>query len=149
MPEDRVDDDEKLYRRVPNHPGNIVPLENGEYRVSSAAFGDRQMKPSVDRAKLRNNDPRNSQDSPTDYVAGLVAHDVRNKIDVPRNINGKQERCHVDVIPDPIKDHPDLPDNPAHALICAVPDLSPDEKAVFRKLKTALAGLAKWEIPPQ
>jgi hypothetical protein len=52
MAEDFVTDDELLYRRVPNREGNFQ-LDNGKYRVSSGAFGDRNLQPSVDRANLK------------------------------------------------------------------------------------------------
>lgn len=136
--EDLVLDNEVLYRRVPDQKGNYVP-ENGSYRVSSAAFGDRSMQPSVDRATLRENDPKKCRWHLTDFVASLVAHEVRNISTIPKTI---------DVVPDPIENHPKFPDNPAHALITADPEFLPNEKTTFRKLRQALARLCKWEIPP-
>lgn len=147
MVQDRVADDETLYRRVPRHEGNFK-LENGAYRISSAAFSDRRFQPSVDRAALRGNDPRNSQSNSTDCVVSLLASDVRYKTvgaDWPLR---QTLTCQVDVTPDPITNQPNLPDNLAHALIRAVPDLKLDEKALFRRLTKSLARLAKWEIKP-
>lgn len=136
--EDRILDHEVLYRVVPDRKGNYV-RENGSYRVSSAAFSDRTMQPSVDRAFLRGNNPENSKWDPTDFIASLAARDVRGISAVPKI---------VDVVPDPIEDHPQLPNNLAHALITAEPELLPNEKTTFRKLQKALARLSRWEIPP-
>lgn len=150
MTDDFVADDETLYRRIPQREGNFK-LENGVYRVSSAAFGDRNLQPSVDRAKLKNNEPKNSQTDATDLVVSLLTEDVRYRTTEtmpPRRILGTNESCQVDVVPDPVKDHTTLPDNPAHALIRAVPDFKSDEKTLFRKLTKALARLAQWEIAP-
>lgn len=135
---DRVADEEVLYRRVPNHPINFGPVVDGVRRVSSAAFGDRGLQPSVDRAWLRDNKPENSQLSPTDCIASLVAFDVRTKTNSSRTI---------DVRPDPIKNDPELPDNPTHALITAEPAFT-SNNTEFKKFKRALARLSRWEIAP-
>lgn len=136
--EDLVLNDEVLYRRVPDQKGNYV-LESDSYRVSSAAFGDRSMQPSVDRATLCENNPEKCRRHPTDFVASLVTHEVRSISTIPKTI---------DVMPDPIEDHPELPNNPAYALVIANPEFLPNEKTAFRKLRQALARLCKWEIPP-
>lgn len=109
MPEDQVLDDEVLYRRVPDREGNYE-RDKGSYILLPAAFLDRAKQPSVDRAKLRDNDPTKCILEPTDFVVSLVAIEVRRIDDLSRT---------VDVVPDPIKDDPQLPDNPAHALITA------------------------------
>src|SRR5438128_11449008 len=76
MTEDRVADDEVLYRRVPHRPGHFVD-ENGHVRVTSQAFSDRRFRPSVDRAKRCGHDPSHTQAAPTDAVVSLVAWQVR------------------------------------------------------------------------
>jgi hypothetical protein len=133
-----VHKDETLYRVVVDDPRNYTRLSDGEIKISSAAFGDKSRRPSVDRAYLRDNDPRNSQWGQTDGIVSLITREVRSMIDVrPRS---------VDVIPNPIKDHPTLPDNPAHALIVTEPDFDNDSQ--FKKLKKALARTCRWLIPP-
>src|SRR5690348_10976785 len=103
MPSDHVADDEILYRSV--RRDQIVPVEGG-MRPSSQAFTDRQMEVSVDRAMLRDHDPRKSQMNPTDAVVSLLVSDVRG------TLPGRPEYA-IDVRSDP------LPENPAHALIYA------------------------------
>ena len=132
-----VHDEENLYRRVPDEPHNFAG-EGAEFRVSSQAFADRGRKPSVDRAWLKGNQPRNARQNPSDCVVGLVAGEVRTKIDVsPRD---------VDVVPDPIKDHESEKDNLAHALI--VTDKPWDNDSQFKRLKRALAKRCSILIMP-
>lgn len=132
-----VADEEGLYRHVRNDPRNFTG-EGAEWRVSQAAFGDRSRKPSVDRAWLKDYEPRNSQHDSTDCVVCLVAGDVRAKIDIsPRD---------VDVVPDPIEGHEAWPDNPAHALV--VTDFAFDNDSQFKKLKKALSKRCLMLIPP-
>lgn len=147
MTEDRVADDEVLYRRVPHRPGHFLD-ENGRVRVTSQAFSDRRFRPSVDRAKLCGHDPSHTRAAPTDAVASLVARQVRG-IDTVEQRNEKGEvilRHSIDVEPRPIRDDPVLPDNPAHAEIFAVPEFQ--NERTFRKLRESLALLAEWQIPP-
>jgi len=108
---DRVLDDEILYRRVPDREENYE-RDNGSYNLLPAAFLDRAKQPSVDRAILRGNDPTECRWEPTDLVVSMITVEVRRIDDISRT---------VDVVPDPIKDHLQLPDNPAHALITADP----------------------------
>ena len=54
----------------------------------------------------------------------------------------------VDVEPDPVFNHPTLPNNPAHTEIYTIP---PCDKKAFRILRESLALLANaraWEIKP-
>ena len=135
--EDRVSDDEVLYRRVPDIPGDFhKPISGGELRVTSGAFGDRQKQPSVDRAILRDNKPENSKRKPTECIVSFTAGEVRGIEGFGRSI---------DVVPDP--NPQDDPDNSAHALIVADRPFSRNQ---FDKFKQALAGIAdsRWEIHP-
>ena len=92
----------------------------------------------MDRAYLRNNDPRNSQWDPTNGIVSLITREVRSIVDIrPRS---------VDVVPNPIKDHPTLDDNPAHALVVTEPAFDNDSQ--FKKLKKALARSCRWLILP-
>jgi hypothetical protein len=105
------------------------------------------MEPSVDRAKLCNNDPTHTQHEPKDGVISLIARDIRAIGTVEQyDKKGHLEYTHtIDVIPDPIKNQPPLPDNPAHAF--AEPEYR-NEKT-FRRLKQALARSRRgWEIEP-
>ena len=130
-------DEEGLYRNVRNDPRNFAP-EGATWRVSQAAFGDRNRQPSVDRAWLKGYEPSNSQLDSTDCIVCLVAGEVRTKIDVsPRD---------VDVVPDPVENHETLADNPAHALV--VTDRAFDNSSQFKKLKKALAKRSVIVIPP-
>lgn len=97
------------------------------------------MRPSVDRAILRDNNPLKCKWHATDFVASLVTYEARGISSIPKAI---------DVVPDPIEDHPQIPDNRAHALVTANPEFLPNEKRTFRKLRQALARLCQWEIPP-
>jgi hypothetical protein len=134
---DHVHDDETLYHVVVDDPRNFKVV-NGELKLSSTAFGDRERRPSVDRAYLRDNDPRNSQWDPSDCIVSLITHEVRSVVDVrPRA---------VDVIPDPIENHPTLCDNLAHALIITKPAFDNDSQ--FKKLKKALTRIYTVLIPP-
>ena len=145
-----VANEEKLYRRVRDQVGNYT-LENGRYRVSSAAFGDRGCQPSVDRAKLHNNDPRKTQKELTDFVVRIMCYEVRGILDVVHTINNQEQQYAIDVRPDPRRNIPTEPNNLAHSLIIASPEIPSNPKAVFKKLKIALARLANsnWEIGPE
>lgn len=144
-----VEDDEVLYRRVPCKAGLYVVNPDKTIRVSSAAFSDPRFRPSVNRARMCENDPRETQKEPTDGVVSVVTQDVR-AIDtvVQNDSDGKPIRTFcVDVEHVPIFNHPELPDNPAHAEIYLIPQVS--NKTVFRRLCERLAQLANarpWEI---
>jgi hypothetical protein len=147
-----VTDDEILYRRVPYGRNLYILQPDGTVRFSSQAFSDRSFRPSVDRAKLCYHDPRRTQHEASDGVTSLVVHDVRSIDTIVQNDkDGKPIRTFgVDVEHVPILNHPELPDNPAHAEIHTVPEC-PDKK-IFRKLCERLAQLASkrsWEIEPQ
>lgn len=131
---DRVDDDEILYRSVV--PELWKQKGAGEFYLSSQAFADRHRRPSVDRARLCGHDPGHTQFRPSDYVCSLVTEEVR-AIDTVVRYDKKgnpQARHNIDVEPVP------LSDNPAHAEIYAVPEIS--SESLFRRL---LERLARWE----
>ena len=129
-------DEEGLYRSVQNDP-RLFTKVGDVWRVSQAAFSDRNQQPSVDRAWLKDHEPRNSQFRSTDGIVCLETRDVRNIKDVsPRE---------VDVMPAPVEDHETLPDNPAHALVVTNKALGGSQ---FKKLKKALARRSVFMIPP-
>jgi len=153
---DKVEDEEILYRSVAK---DCVTLVDGKLKLASTAFNDPAQQPSVDRAKLCGLNPAHVKKKPTDGVVSLSALSVREIADVVQNdelgqpINdehGQPKPAHeIDVFPDPIKDQPTLPDNPAHAIIVAHPAFANDK--VFKKLKKSLARIASqggWLIEP-
>ena len=151
---DRVMDDEVLYRRVPRNPGKPLYYDrSGErIRVLAQAFSERpipegeplagEYRLSVDRAKLRGGNPELTRQGvpgrppETFGVVSMPAGEVR-------AIPGV-----ADIIPDVISNDPELPDNPAHALICVTPTAN---KNVFRAVIRDLAAAANrrpWAIDP-
>lgn len=150
MPEDTIESEEGLYRRVPSNQGKYAIVE-GRLRFSSTAFNDPGRKPSVDRAKLRNS-PEETKWDPTDGVVSLVAFEVR-AIKVENTEATKDDPSHysVDIVPRPIPaGNPEqLPENMAHAQIESDPVMASGSR--FRKLKEALAQIADhrgWLVEP-
>ncbi len=147
---EKVQGDEWLYRRVRNLPENFRDERDGQGRKlpSSQAFSDRSKKISVDRAHFCENNPRYTLLDQTDVVVELLTDEVRAIHDVPCH-NGQDAYRAIDVVPDPIYEHSTLPDNPAHALICATPEFAAKDEKHFKKLKQYLARLARWAYFPQ
>ncbi|MBF3898958.1 hypothetical protein ISI01_26155 [Burkholderia pseudomallei] len=149
MADDSVQNDEHLYRRVPNIP-SMFSTVNGKLQLSSSAFNDpgsngSQKRPSVDRAKLRNFDPAQSKTAPTQGIVGLVAGEVRAIRDVKKtDPSGTTIYTHdVDVVPEP------LPENESHAVVTVSPQFA--SRRPFDRLKDSLARLAEqkgWLVPP-
>ncbi|OGQ91855.1 MAG: hypothetical protein A2289_11710 [Deltaproteobacteria bacterium RIFOXYA12_FULL_58_15] len=131
---------EPLYRRVLCGVGHFQPLEDGTVKISSQAFSDRGMKPSVDRSSLCPHGPSYSQADLSDGVVSVLASGVRGI--AARSVkDGVTISYAIDVFPDP------LPGNPAHAEIRPSPEYA--TKSAFRKVLEALALLAAWEIYPE
>lgn len=120
----------------------------GEKVISSQAFTDRTLKVSVDRAKINHDDPSRTKILPTDGIVELQAGTVRSVANICKNdTNGNLLRSQTLLVtPDPIKGDPEMPDNPAHALIYASPDY--DNRNIFKKVIEALALIATVKIPP-
>lgn len=140
MSDDVVDDDEILYRRIAASRNLFKIRTDGTIEISSAAFGDRELRISVDRAKLCNYNPGYTLGNESGVVVGLVAGKVRNIDGITRNDHkGKAiEQFKIEVEPVP------LPDNPAHAEIYAIPAfIETDAKAAFHRLCRRLARLAE------
>ena len=141
-PADRVADRELLYRVV--YDDDIWRDEVGAIIVGSEAFRDRYNRPSVDRAHLRDHNPRLSRDAfgIDRGVVGLYAHEVRaispldDFDDKSKPIKGPQ----VDVEPKPI-DEPGLVPNPAHAEVFGTPAI--EKKALFKRLRIRLSRIAQ------
>lgn len=145
MPDDSVQDDEGLYRRVLNNPQNFPSAKDGSgtIHLSSQIFSERTMRPSVDRAHLREHDPTKTQNDPSDGILLLFAHQVRSAR-TDRYKDGKlveKDGYQADVEPVP------LPGNPSHAEIYGRPGF--DTKSAFHKMIERLARLPmEWVIPP-
>lgn len=154
--QDYVSNDEELYRNVRGeeeadeyyHDPNTKRLV-----ITSKAFLDRKKEPSVDRAKLKNFDPRNSLLRENNGIISLITEEVRQIGNVKSNDQKGNEFSHaVDVLADP--NPPDDPGNNAHSLIVVEPKyLSSDKKGkAFQLLRRSLARLATergWKLEPQ
>lgn len=160
-PEDRVTDDELLYYRV-LRDRNPPHYQRGEGRlqVLAQAFSQGpveegrsfagQYRLSVDRAKLRgfNPGPTRRADPRLDPTAVSVVCLPAGEV---RSVPGV-----ADILPDPIRDDPGLPDNPAHALVCVTFDADASKTAnknVFRDVIRDLAKIVNtqehpWAIEP-
>ncbi|MHB8645308.1 MAG: hypothetical protein ACYDAR_05925 [Thermomicrobiales bacterium] len=145
--QDLVADTEILYRRVQYGRGHYIVNTDGTVTISPEAFADRERMPSVDRAEIRLNNPALTQIGATDGVLTLITLGVRR---IGLSGTNPPVTYRIDVIPDPIMDDPDIPDNDAHAKIRATP--APGN-STFKKLKHALAHLAEsstnmWALKP-
>ena len=151
MHDNPITDDEVLYRRVPiKIKGLLKTLPDGTLKVSSQAFQDPNHRPSVDRAKLCEYNPRRTLGPYPGGVVSIITGDVRSIIDLVQY--GRDQHplglIKVDVEPKPIFDDPTEPDNPAHAEIYTDPSCS---RNAFQRLCERLALLANsrpWEIEP-
>jgi len=137
--DDRVADDELLYRRV---LAEDMPLVEGGCRISSQAFTARDKEPSVDRAVLRNHCPELTQEDPSFGVISVRAGQVRSITLRVRSASGQDEEVHpFDVRPKPTEQ------NPAHAeIFIAHPSFQ--SRSGFEKLLKELKRFAQIELHP-
>ncbi|MEM8545025.1 MAG: hypothetical protein AAGF66_13675 [Cyanobacteria bacterium P01_H01_bin.119] len=142
-----VSDDELIYRRIPydlDKSKNNYKVEDGLILVSSQAFSDREMCPSVDRAKLCNHNPHHTQSSPDDGVVSFICAEIRAIDDIKyAPPKGQVVQYKIDIIWRPIDG------NYAHSQIEPSPNYN--SKSTFRKLREKLAYIANqkdWEIYP-
>lgn len=140
-----IEDDEHLYRRVPDDPKLYKGSTGGDLvHLSASAFNDRCKRPSVDRATLRGSDPLRSCLDDSDGVVSLIAAEVR-KVKVDQ-LDAKQKpvRTHdIDVL------HRPEPHNYAHAQVEPAPSI--ETNTTFHRLKERLARLAEargWTVVP-
>lgn len=144
MTQDFVWDEEVLYRCV-FYGRNLYQIQGNTATISSQAFADQAMYPSVDRAGLCDNNPCYSQKNEKDAVVSLITKDVRliNSV-IQNNSKGEPEFTYkIDVLPRPLEN------NQAHAQIEPSPEYR--NQTPFRKLRERLAYLANqrgWEIEP-
>jgi len=145
-----VGDEELLYRSIPYLKlKDYIQQTNDGIAISSQAFSDRGLKPSVDRAALNNNDLSKTQVNPRDGVVSLLTSKIRKIDDVKKQAqDGKEITVYkIDVV------HRPTETNFAHAQIEPSPEY--ETKNIFRKLTHSLAFLATqrirehgWEINP-
>src|SRR5713226_8106906 len=120
MFDDFVRNDEILYRRISARRKLYKIRIDGTIEISSEAFSDRQLRVSVDRAKLCDNNPRYTLGNEPGIVVGLLTSDVRNVDDLTRNDpkGNPLFQFTIDVEPVPLLGNP--VGNPAHAEIYAI-----------------------------
>ena len=145
-----VQDNEELYRNVRGKlEDKEYSIQEGKLRIEYHAFWDSSLKPSVDRAKLRDCDPASALLCKTNGIVSIQAGDVRAIGTVKTKHKDEVIVAHaVDVIPDPTCE------NPAHAIIVVKPeffDSKSKQKNAFKLLQIALAQLATkngWTLEP-
>jgi serine/threonine protein phosphatase PrpC len=152
---DHIANDEELYRNVRGEEDADeydIDRNTGRLRFISQAFLDRKSTPSVDRAKLKNYDPRQSLISDSNGIVSLITEEVRSiGIVKSKDEKGREIYHAVDVIHDP--NPPEDPENDAHSLIIVDPKfLSSDKQGkAFKLMRKALAILATkrgWTLEP-
>jgi len=153
--QDHVFDEEELYRNVRGEEDAdeyCFDPNTGRLRITSQAFLDRKSTPSVDRAKLKNFDPRRSLVNDSNGIVSLITEEVRQIGTVLSTDQKRNQITHaVDVIHDPKP--PEDPKNKAHSLIVVEPKyLSSDKQGkAFKLLRKSLAILATkrgWTLEP-
>ena len=145
-----VQDSEKLYRNVRGKlEDKEYSIQEGKLRIEYHAFWDSSLKPSVDRAKLRDCDPASALLCKTNGIVSIQAGDVRAIGTVKTKHKDEVIAAHaVDVIPNPTCE------NTAHAIIIVKPeffDSKSKQKNAFKLLQIALAQLATkngWTLEP-
>jgi len=143
---DHVDDEEELYRRVPEAAGSACYyIDHGKVVFFSSAFNDVSQSPSVDRANKRQFDPHRTRLRQQDGIVALEAGAIRGLGPIiQRDQRGRQVSQHsVDVVYDPIFG------NCAHALVSAEPTIT--SGSAFKRLKDGLVRLANqagWRVEP-
>lgn len=144
--EDTIPNEETLFRRVLSG-SNAFSVVDGELRISSTAFADRSMQPSVDRSSRCLNGAIHTQRTADNGVLKLPASAVRGIVDLKSSTqpNGVEVIHAVDVVANPLEAQGDQPANPAHALVTTTPQVG---KSPFRRLLERLSLLACWEIRP-
>ena len=152
--QDIVPDDEELYRRIPVElKGIAYSIEDGKFVIRPAAFRDRSLAVSVDRAKLNNFDPSLTQLKEENGIVKMKTGDVCKIEGVVTKDKGNVIFHHaVKVVAKPIDDP--ISSNPAHAEIIVKPKYfgsNTKKKNAFELLTIALARLANengWLIEP-
>lgn len=140
MPDDFVYNDEILYRRISARRKLYKIRTDGTIEISSEAFSDRQLRVSVDRAKLCDNNPRFTLGNEPGIVVGLFTSDVRNMDGLTRNDQKGNPLVQFKIDVEPVP----LLENPAHAEIFAIPPFeNADKRGAFHRLCRRLVRLAE------
>ncbi len=140
MLNDFVSDDEILYRRISINRKHYKFKSDGTIEISSEAFSDRELRVSVDRAKLCDNNPRHTLGNEPGIVVSLLTSDARNVKNLTRNdpSGNPIKSFKIDVEPVP------LPENSAHAEIYADPQFAEtDKRGAFHRLCRRLVRLVE------
>ena len=145
-----ISNDEHLYRSVRGElrENEYTYDSTGRLKIRSNAFRDRNKKPSVDRASLREFNPALSRLDVSDGIVTLLTADVRAIGDVTTRIDETSVPHEVDV------EYSPLEQNPAHAQIVVRPEYLGSKKKqenAFHLLRVALARLATtngWTLRP-
>jgi hypothetical protein len=152
MLENSITPDEILYRRILANKGLYEIQPDKRVLFFSQAFAERTFRPSVERAKKCENNPRHTLGPHEDAgVTSLVTRDIQGINDLIQYDSSGRNRIQtysVDVEYKPIINEPPLPDNDAHSEIYTLP---PCSRGVFKRLCERLALLAnarQWEIKP-
>lgn len=145
-----ISNEEHLYRSVRGElRENEYTYDSiGRLKIRSNAFRDRNKKPSVDRANLREFNPVLSRLDVSDGIVTLLTADVRAIGGVNTRIDETSVAHEVDV------EYAPLEQNPAHAQIVVRPEYLGSKKKqenAFHLLRVALARLATingWTLRP-
>lgn len=134
-----VADDELLYRAIRPDANLLTYDDDGSLRISTNAFNDASRRPSVDRACLCSDGPKECQMrfAPGSGVLSLLTADVR-AISATHGVTGIVYCADVEAVP--------IPNNTTHAEIYGKPPFDTDK--VFVRIKHSLARIAQLELGP-
>lgn len=151
MSEDTINNDEILYRRIRDDMDLYETQADGSVLFNSMAFAERSGRPSVDRAHLCKNGPKDTLGDFSGGVTSIVTGDVRSMPELVQYDKNQSpvQKFTADVEPMPIVNEPNERDNPAHAEIYTIPTCT--NKRVLKRFYEQLALLAnsrQWALKP-
>lgn len=135
-----VEDAELLYRSVRAN-SDEYKVQDGKIFISTSAFADRNLRPSVDRSSMRER-PEDARLNATDGVTALITSEVRSI----RNLRVKPDDpkdaavYEIDAKHDPKLRTDTQPENLAHCMILCTPDVTKNH--FNKRVKEALAIIA-------
>ena len=135
-----VEDEELLYRSVRAN-SDEYKVQDGKFLISSSAFADRNLRPSVDRSSMRER-PEDARLNPTDGVTALITREVRaiRSVRVKPDDTKATAVYEIDAKHDPKLETDTQPANLAHCMILCTPDVTKNH--FNRRVKEALAFIA-------
>lgn len=145
--EERIEDDETLYRSVWLKPECFYIDEGGALRISGQAFADKRKEPSVFRKHLCDDPPYSNPPrlDPDQAVVSFTAGNIREKASPIAHQSDQNEppiEYLIDVRPDRSEGQ-----HRSHAIVFATPAFKTNRP--FEKLKLRLAQLVEaWAILP-